>query len=129
NKLEKAETAIRHEYRRTVMFNQTYSQVDLNETLSRINIQDNYENMEKATIIIENINENVAAKKAEYEKLQGVCAPETIFALNTSCISITKLAHYLPTPEKVIGTHFMNPVPMKRMVEVIKGYHTSHETV
>jgi len=126
--LAKAETTIRNEYRRTAMFNQAYLKVDLNTILGRITIQNNYDNVHDASIIIENITENIELKKAEYEKLRHVSDSETIFALNTSCISITKLAQFLPYPENVIGTHFMNPVPMKKMVEVIRGYHTSSET-
>lgn len=126
--LQKAETTIRHEYRRAAMFDQTYLNVNLNTILDRITVQCTYDNMKKANIIIENITESIESKINEYERLGKISHPDMIFALNTSCISITKLAHYLPDPGKVIGRHFMNPVPMKKMVEVIKGYHTTQET-
>lgn len=126
--LEKAITTIRTEYRRTAMFDKSYLNVNLNSILDRITVQDNYDNMETADIFIENITENVEQKAAEYKKLGEISHSDAIFALNTSCISITKLASFLPDPGKVIGTHFMNPVPIKKMVEVIKGYHTTQET-
>src|SRR5699024_2680325 len=126
--LQKAEKTIHHEYRRAVMFNQTYLDVTLNTILDHITFQCTYDNMEKADIIIENITENIDAKINEYGRLSEISHSEMIFALNTSCISITKLANYLPDPGKVIGTHFMNPVPIKKMVEVIKGHHTTQAT-
>ena len=58
-----------------------------------------------------------------------MCKPECIYFVNTSCISITKIGSFTKRADKVIGTHFMNPVPMKHACEVILGYHTSEETI
>lgn len=67
--------------------------------------------------------------KNVYGKIDNICDENCIFLVNTSCISITKIAALTKRPDKVIGTHFMNPVPQKKVVEVVKGYHTSEETI
>ncbi|GAE87601.1 3-hydroxyacyl-CoA dehydrogenase family protein [Acetivibrio straminisolvens] len=126
--LEKARKNIRNEYRSACMMNKEYSSVSLDTILQNISFQEDYNGVEAADIIIENITEDMEKKIAEYKRLGEVCNKDAFFALNTSCISITKLASYLPDPQRVIGTHLMNPVPLKEMVEVIKGYHTSKET-
>ncbi|KGE16342.1 3-hydroxyacyl-CoA dehydrogenase family protein [Paenibacillus wynnii] len=126
--LEKAPKIIKQEYRSACLFNKEYSAVKLDTILSRITFQDDYSNIEDAEIVIENISENLHEKTSEYKRLAEVCKKNTLFALNTSCISITKLASFLPDPTKVIGIHLMNPVPLKEMVEVVRGYHTSDQT-
>lgn len=82
-----------------------------------------------AEFVIENITENWDLKAEVYPKLDSICPPDTVFAANTSCIPITKIASLTGRPEKVLGMHFMNPVPMKPMVEVIRAWHTSDETI
>ncbi|MFE6921430.1 3-hydroxyacyl-CoA dehydrogenase family protein [Nocardia sp. NPDC057663] len=82
-----------------------------------------------AEFIIENITENWDLKAAVYPNLDRVCAADTVFAANTSCIPITRLASLTGRPEQVVGMHFMNPVPMKPTVEVIRGWHTSDHTI
>lgn len=82
-----------------------------------------------AEFIIENITENWALKAEIYPELDRICSPETVFAANTSCIPITKIGGVTNRPDRVIGMHFMNPVPMKSTVEVIRGWHTSETTI
>ncbi|MEU7143570.1 3-hydroxyacyl-CoA dehydrogenase NAD-binding domain-containing protein [Nocardia sp. NPDC046473] len=82
-----------------------------------------------AEFVIENITENWALKAEIYPELDRICAPDTVFAANTSCIPITKIAGVTKRPDRVIGMHFMNPVPMKSTVEVIRGWHTSETTI
>ncbi|WP_338758258.1 3-hydroxyacyl-CoA dehydrogenase NAD-binding domain-containing protein [Nocardia vulneris] len=82
-----------------------------------------------AEFIIENITENWALKSEIYPRLDRICPPETVFAANTSCIPITKIAAATTRPDRVLGMHFMNPVPMKSTVEVIRGWHTSESTI
>lgn len=82
-----------------------------------------------AEFVIENITENWALKAEIYPELDRICAPDTVFAANTSCIPITKIAGVTHRPDRVIGMHFMNPVPMKSTVEVIRGWHTSETTI
>ncbi|QIS03768.1 3-hydroxybutyryl-CoA dehydrogenase [Nocardia brasiliensis] len=82
-----------------------------------------------AEFVIENITENWALKAEVYAELDQICAPETIFAANTSCIPITKIGGATSRPDRVLGMHFMNPVPMKSTVEVIRGWHTAETTI
>lgn len=79
-------------------------------------------------LVIEAASENIAIKREIFKKLDALCPPQAILATNTSSISITDLAATTKRPEKVIGMHFMNPVPVMRLVEVIRGYLTSDET-
>jgi 3-hydroxybutyryl-CoA dehydrogenase len=79
-------------------------------------------------LVIEAIIENLAAKAALFKQLDEITPPETILASNTSSISITKLGAVTRRPDKVIGMHFMNPVPVMTLVEVIRGIATSDET-
>jgi 3-hydroxybutyryl-CoA dehydrogenase len=81
-----------------------------------------------ADIVIEAIIEKLEAKTQLFEKLDGVARPECILASNTSSISITKIAAATKRPDKVIGMHFMNPVPVMTLVEVIRGIATSDDT-
>lgn len=82
----------------------------------------------EADLVIEAIIENLAAKTQLFEKLDHSTKPECILASNTSSISITKIAAATKRPDKVIGMHFMNPVPVMTLVEVIRGIATSDET-
>ena len=81
-----------------------------------------------AGFVIEAITENLEAKRSVFRELDEVCGADAILASNTSSISITKLGAATRRPEKVIGMHFMNPVPVMKLVEVIRGIATSDET-
>jgi 3-hydroxybutyryl-CoA dehydrogenase len=81
-----------------------------------------------ADLIVEAISENVEIKKRIFAELDGLCRPEVVLASNTSSIPITVLAAATKRPDKVIGMHFMNPVPLMVLVEVIRGLATSAET-
>ncbi|WP_324026873.1 3-hydroxybutyryl-CoA dehydrogenase [Maribacter sp. BPC-D8] len=82
----------------------------------------------KADLAIEAATENVTIKLKIFKELDDVCDANTILASNTSSISITQIAAATSRPEKVIGMHFMNPVPIMKLVEIIRGYSTSNET-
>ncbi|MDP5061530.1 MAG: 3-hydroxybutyryl-CoA dehydrogenase [Maribacter sp.] len=82
----------------------------------------------KADLAIEAATENVTIKLKIFKELDDVCDANTILASNTSSISITQIAASTSRPEKVIGMHFMNPVPIMTLVEIIRGYSTSNET-
>ncbi|MDK8180280.1 3-hydroxyacyl-CoA dehydrogenase family protein [Paenibacillus sp. UMB4589-SE434] len=97
--------------------------------LNRICFTVNYDLLKDADYVIENVPEKWEIKKDVYLTLDQICPDHCIFAVNTSCISITKVASLTKRPTKVIGSHYMNPVIMKPVVEVIKGYHTSEETI
>ena len=86
-------------------------------------------NMAKdADLVVEAAIENMKIKKSIFAELDGICKPETILASNTSSLSITDVASATKRPDKVIGMHFFNPVPVMKLVEVIKGIGTSEET-
>ena len=86
------------------------------------------EMMKKADFVIEAVTENEDAKIAIFQKLDKVCDPDVIFASNTSSISITRMGARTTRADKVIGMHFMNPVPAMKLVEIIRGLATSDET-
>jgi 3-hydroxybutyryl-CoA dehydrogenase len=103
--------------------------VDPATVLSAITFAVGPAELAKAEIVIENITENWAAKRSLYEEMDRTCPPDTIFIANTSAIPITRIASATSRPEKVVGVHFMNPVPHKATVELILGVHTSQETL
>ena len=79
--------------------------------------------------MIENVTERWEIKKPVYEAIDSICKESCIFAVNTSVIPITRVASVTKRADRVIGIHFMNPVPLKPTVEVIRGYHTSEDTI
>ena len=98
------------------------------DILGRITAATGDEAIAEADVVIEAIVENLGAKIALFEKLDRLARPECLLASNTSSISITKIAAATKRPDKVIGMHFMNPVPVMTLVEVIRGIATSDET-
>ncbi|KYG28589.1 3-hydroxybutyryl-CoA dehydrogenase [Priestia endophytica] len=101
---------------------------EMNETLARIQDTTSLSNGDDADIVIEAIVENLEVKKEVFKKLDQIVKKEAILASNTSALSITELGSVTKRPEKVIGMHFMNPVPVMKLVEVIRGLSTSEET-
>jgi 3-hydroxybutyryl-CoA dehydrogenase len=99
------------------------------QLLERITFSTAYKLLEEADFVVENVTEKWWIKKGVYEHLDRVCPAHCVFAANTSAIPITRLAAATNRAGKVIGVHFMNPVLMKPVVEVIRGYHTSEETI
>ena len=104
-------------------------QSDMDATLSRITATTNMRDVRHAHIIVEAVFEKFEVKQGVFKELDLLCAPETILASNTSSISITKLGATTKRPHKVVGMHFMNPVPLMKLVEVIRGFATDEETV
>jgi len=96
--------------------------------LSRIEASTSLEDMIRADYVVEAATENEPLKLKIFEDLDEFCKPEIILASNTSSISITKIAAATKRPEKVIGMHFMNPVPMMKLVEIINGLATDEDT-
>ena len=78
-------------------------------------------------LVIEAATENIDLKLSIFKQLNEACSPDTILATNTSSISITQIGAVVSNPERVIGMHFMNPVPIMKLVEIIRGYSTSDE--
>ena len=86
------------------------------------------EGVKDVDLVIEAATENIELKSNIFKDLNRLTSPQVILATNTSSISITTIAAVTNRPDKVIGMHFMNPVPIMKLVEVIKGYSTSDET-
>jgi 3-hydroxybutyryl-CoA dehydrogenase len=96
--------------------------------VGRIKTTTEMEALSKASFVIEAVTEDLNVKTEVFKALDRITSPETILASNTSSISITKLGAVTSRPDKVIGMHFMNPVPVMKLVEVIRGIATSDET-
>ncbi len=102
---------------------------DKEAILSRIRTTVRMEELADVDFVVEAVVENEEIKKDVFAKLDEITRPEVILSSNTSSISITKLSRMTERPERVIGMHFMNPVPVMKLVEVVKGFLTSDETV
>jgi len=103
-------------------------EADKLKILDRITGTIRLEDLKNVDIVIEAIFENVEAKKEVFKNLDKICKKDTYFASNTSTIPITDIASATQRPEKFIGMHFMNPVPLMKLVEVIRGLRTNDET-
>ena len=98
------------------------------EVLGRIRTTTSLNDLSGCSLVVEAATENFDVKKQIFEQLDTICPAETILSSNTSSISITKIAAVTKRPDKVIGMHFFNPVPLMKLVEVIRGIATSDET-
>lgn len=98
-----------------------------NETLNNITFALDYEGCKDADLFIEAVAEDMETKKETFSEIAKHCKPEAIFATNTSSLSITEIASVTDRPDHVIGMHFFNPVPMMKLVEVIKGKQTCEQ--
>jgi len=127
--LQKALTNIRNNLRFQGLFNKTAPAVDPEAVLARIHVSTDWQPLEAADFVVENVSEQWAIKQTVYPQLDALCPAHCIFAANTSAISITRIAALTQRPAQVIGMHFMNPVPMKKTVETIRGFHTSEATI
>ena len=105
------------------------SEEDKQRKLNNITTYTNLEEgVEYERLVVEAATENLELKLKIFRDLEKLCPDDTILATNTSSISITQIASVTSRPEMVIGMHFMNPVPVMKLVEIIKGYNTSQET-
>ena len=126
--LERAKQEIRNNIRFQGFFNKKSAE-NLDNTLQKITFTTDYQLLKDADFVVENVVEKWEVKKPIYAEMDTICPPHCVFAANTSAISITRIGSATKRPAQVIGMHFMNPVPMKKTVEVIRGYHTSEETI
>jgi 3-hydroxybutyryl-CoA dehydrogenase len=125
--LDRARARIERDCRMSRMFGGPA--VDVEAVQAMITCAVDPRSLSAAGVVIENITEKLDDKRSLYRELDGICPPETIFIANTSAIPITTLAANTRRPDRVVGVHFMNPVPRKPVVELIPGYHTSAETL
>lgn len=127
--LKKAEDEIYNTIRIQSLFHKDNALLSAKEAVKKIQFTMDYEALNHADFIIENVPEIWEIKEEVYKKIDNICPKHCIFMVNTSCISITKIGSLVNRKEQVVGTHFMNPVPMKSVIEMIQGYHTSVETI
>jgi len=128
NALDKAIATITKNLDR-MLSKEKITEEDKKSTLSNINVYTELSSAVKgADLVVEAATENVDLKLKIFKQLDEICDENTILGTNTSSISITKIAAATNRSNKVIGMHFMNPVPIMKLVEVIRGYETSDET-
>ena len=125
--LEHGQATIRKNLERQVKKG-TISAEASTETLARVELSEKIESAKGATLIVEAATENSDLKYRIFGDLDRIAGPQAILASNTSSISITEIARHTERPEKVVGMHFMNPVPVMKLVEIIRGLATSDET-
>jgi 3-hydroxybutyryl-CoA dehydrogenase len=125
--LERAMTSIAKSLDRFVK-KETMTEDEKSAVLGRISTSTELDSLSDCFLVVEAATENFDVKKQIFEKLDLICDEKTILASNTSSISITKIAAVTKRPDKVIGMHFMNPVPLMKLIEVIRGIQTSDET-
>lgn len=105
------------------------SATDRDACLSRITCVDSLDPLSGCQLVIEAIPEKLALKQDLFTKLSGLCAPDAILASNTSSLSLTELAAVATNPRRVVGLHFFNPVHLMKLLEVVRAFQTSDETV
>jgi len=127
--LEKARQQIAQQVRFYNLFARPAVALESDAVLARITFAKDYSALSGADFLVENVPEKWDLKKDVYGRLDGICPEHCIFAANTSALSITRIASATTRPDRVLGMHFMNPVPLKKMVEVIRGFHTSDATL
>ncbi len=127
--LEHARSEIRQSLRMQNLFQKQADGEKPDEVLARITFTTDDEPLSEADFVVENVVEKPEVKKGVYRRLDELCPEACAFGVNTSAISITRVGSWTQRPDRVVGMHFMNPVPLKPVVEVIRGHHTSEETL
>lgn len=123
NTKEKLEETLDYEIQRWAM-----TKSEKKSILSRIEWTTNIEDVKECELVIEAVDEDFELKKAIFKKLDEICPPHTIFVSNTSTLSLTKISEVTKRPDKIIGMHFLNPVPKVPLVELVRALKTSDET-
>jgi len=127
SQLERALSTIRKNLNRDLDKNRI-DEADRDRVLTNIQAQEDLEVLKTSALVIEAVSEVFDVKQRVFAELDRICEQTTILATNTSSISVTQLAGSTGRPDRVIGMHFMNPVPVMKLVEIIRGMQTSEET-
>jgi len=127
--LASAQAAVLNNVRCVPLLSKTLPRITRDEALRRMVLTTRLQDIESCDFVIENVTEDWTIKQALYEALDRVAPPEVCFGANTSCISITQIASATRRSAQVVGIHLMNPVHLKPTVEVIRGFHTSQQTL
>ena len=125
--LDRALAAIKKNMERQVK-KEIITQDDMDKALARIETGTDMKGLSEAQVVVEAATEDLELKKKLFVQLDEICPPDVILASNTSSLPVTVLAAATKRPHKVIGMHFMNPVPMMKLVELIRGLATDDET-
>ena len=125
--LEKGIKGIKKNLERSVK-KERISQKEMDETLANISTTTDVNDLKEVDLVIEAVNEDMELKKKIFKELDEVIKDEAILASNTSALSITEIAAVTKRPDKVVGVHFFNPVPVMKLVELIRGITTSDQT-
>ena len=127
--LERSKAEIRKNLRFQGMFQKDAKKEDPAAVLGRVHLTTRLEELGDVDFVVENVPEKWEIKSQIYPRIDAICPERAVFAVNTSCYSITRVGALTKRPDRVIGMHFMNPGPLKAMVEAIRGYHTSEATI
>jgi len=127
--LECAQAKVLNNVRTAPLLSKSLPRVTRDEAVQRMVWTTRLEDVASCDFIVENVTEDWALKQAVYRQLDRIAPPEVCFGVNTSCISITRIAGVTTRPANVVGVHFMNPVHLMPTVEVIRGYHTADRTL
>ncbi len=127
--LQRARAGVLKNLRVVPLFSKTLPRMTKEEAESRMVLTTDLRELASCDFVIENVTEDWQIKKEIYEQLEQVMPPHVCFGANTSCISITQIAGATKRPANVVGIHLMNPVHLKPTVEVIRGFHTSDQTI
>ncbi|AKT41196.1 3-hydroxyacyl-CoA dehydrogenase family protein [Chondromyces crocatus] len=127
--LERARSQIRQSIRFQGLFGKGGRAHKPDDVLGKIAFSTDTKLLERADFVIENVTEKWELKRGVYADIDPICPSHCVFAANTSAIPITRIASLTKRADRVVGMHFMNPVPMKSVVEVIRGHHTTEETL
>jgi 3-hydroxybutyryl-CoA dehydrogenase len=127
--LQRAHAEVLKNIRVIPLLSKTLPRITKEEAETRMALTTDLRNVASCDFVIENVTENWEIKKQVYENLERVMPPDVCFGANTSCISITKIGGATKRPGNVVGIHLMNPVHLKPTVEVVRGFHTSDQTI
>ena len=127
--LRKAQIEVLKNIRFAPLLSKSLPRVSKEEAVKHMVLTTKLEAVASCDFIVENVTEDWGIKRRIYEDLERFVPPEICFGANTSCISITQIGNVTQRPANVVGIHFMNPVHLKPVVEMIRGFHTSDQTI
>jgi 3-hydroxyacyl-CoA dehydrogenase (EC 1.1.1.35) len=128
NMLEKAFKTMQKNWQKAIEKGKL-SQDEMDKRVKLVEIASSMADFKDFDLVIEAVAENLDVKKSVFNQLEEVCDAKTIFASNTSSLSISEIASFAKRPDKVVGMHFFNPVPIMKLVEIIEGLTTSEDTI
>ncbi|MGX1760978.1 3-hydroxyacyl-CoA dehydrogenase family protein [Streptomyces lydicus] len=129
DRTDEALNQIKRDLRFQRMFRPEKSTSNTEDIVGRIDATVDPADLADVDFVVENVTEDWDVKKDVYRRIDAICRPDVVFAVNTSAVPITRLASLTERPASVVGLHFMNPVPLMDTVEVIQGHFTSQETL